>query len=71
MHPAGTQHTRGVLWGPPSGAGVARKLEEGQSRPWKDSHSCIRSREGEASADSGLGRGHRQKVHGDLADSPG
>lgn len=30
--------TQEVLWGAPSGAGVARKLEEGQSRPWKDSH---------------------------------
>lgn len=42
----------------------------GQSRPWKVSHSCLRSREEEASGDSGLGRGHRQKVHGDPAESP-
>lgn len=42
----------------------------GQSRPWKVSHSCLRSREEEASGDSGLGQGHRQKVHGDPAESP-
>lgn len=51
-------------WGGQEARGGTEQALEG-------SHSCIRSREEEASADSGLGRGHRQKVHGDLAESPG